>query len=205
MNKKLLIIGCPRSGTGYACKLLRALGLDIGHEVWGKHGMSCWWAIFDTYRPGVWYWPLDRDLQEFLDKYPKPLSYENCIVLHQTRYPLKVIRSLAYPHPVQPRAWRYVFHHIPGSMDDPILLCAMRAWYYLNLEAEKKALVTYPVEMLDPDGLCTASIPKGKAYNTNTADRDTPEYTWDDLHAQDPELTKRIRELAARYGYKETT
>lgn len=42
MNLDLLILGHPRSGTGYMAKLFSSFGIDIGHEFIGKNGISCW-------------------------------------------------------------------------------------------------------------------------------------------------------------------
>lgn len=41
-NLDFLILGHPRSGTGYMYKLFNSLGFDIKHEMIGKDGMSCW-------------------------------------------------------------------------------------------------------------------------------------------------------------------
>jgi len=40
--RKILIVGHPRTGTGYTASLLGQLGLDIGHERDGKDGISSW-------------------------------------------------------------------------------------------------------------------------------------------------------------------
>jgi hypothetical protein len=40
--KKLVIIGCARSGTKYSSMLFRQLGLEIGHEEEGRDGISDW-------------------------------------------------------------------------------------------------------------------------------------------------------------------
>ena len=44
---KLLIYGHPRCGTGYISALLKNLNLDIGHEEFGKDGISSWMLCFD--------------------------------------------------------------------------------------------------------------------------------------------------------------
>ena len=36
--KKILVVGHPRTGTGYAAKLLQSWGLDVQHEKMGKDG-----------------------------------------------------------------------------------------------------------------------------------------------------------------------
>lgn len=54
INRKILVVGHPRTGTGYMSKLLSSTGLEIGHEWIGSDGMSCWmFATEDgNYAPG---------------------------------------------------------------------------------------------------------------------------------------------------------
>ena len=41
-EKKILVVGHPRTGTGYTAKLLQSWGLDVQHEEMGKDGISSW-------------------------------------------------------------------------------------------------------------------------------------------------------------------
>lgn len=41
-HRKILVVGHPRTGTGYSASILRQMGLDIGHEKSGKDGLSSW-------------------------------------------------------------------------------------------------------------------------------------------------------------------
>tara|TARA_Y100000389_G_scaffold95188_1_gene91843 strand:+ start:1088 stop:1795 length:708 start_codon:yes stop_codon:yes gene_type:complete len=41
-NVDFLILGHPRSGTGYISKLFSGYGIKIGHECIDEHGISCW-------------------------------------------------------------------------------------------------------------------------------------------------------------------
>jgi LPS sulfotransferase NodH len=54
IKRKILVVGHPRTGTGYMSKLLSSTGLEIGHEWIGRDGMSCWmFATEDgNYTPG---------------------------------------------------------------------------------------------------------------------------------------------------------
>jgi hypothetical protein len=47
LYRPLLIVGHPRCGSGYMSKLLQALGLDVGHEKMGQHGISSWMFAVD--------------------------------------------------------------------------------------------------------------------------------------------------------------
>lgn len=41
-QKKILVVGHPRTGTGYTAKLLQSWGLDVQHERMGEDGTSNW-------------------------------------------------------------------------------------------------------------------------------------------------------------------
>ena len=41
-KKKILVVGHPRTGTGYTAKLLQSWGLDVQHERMGEDGTSDW-------------------------------------------------------------------------------------------------------------------------------------------------------------------
>ena len=41
-TKKILVVGHPRTGTGYTAKLLQSWGLDVQHEKMGEDGTSDW-------------------------------------------------------------------------------------------------------------------------------------------------------------------
>ena len=43
-----LIVGHPRSGTGYMSKLFTSMGYQVGHETIGPHGTSCWTFATDS-------------------------------------------------------------------------------------------------------------------------------------------------------------
>ena len=71
-NKNIIVLGFPRSGTGYIAKYLQAYEFDVGHEKLGKNGTSDWRLV-----PG----------------YTKK---NNDFLIHVVRYPLNVIASNAY-------------------------------------------------------------------------------------------------------------
>lgn len=51
LDKKLLIIGHPRSGTGYMSRLMSSFGLNVGHEKLKKNGISSWMLAVDEVPP----------------------------------------------------------------------------------------------------------------------------------------------------------
>ena len=43
---RILILGHPRSGTGYTASCFRAAGWEVGHEIIGRDGIASWmWAV----------------------------------------------------------------------------------------------------------------------------------------------------------------
>jgi hypothetical protein len=75
-DKKLLIIGCPRSGTLYTTKGLQKQGYDINHEAHGKDGMVSWTA---AHKKGI-YGRLPKDFRKWE-------------IRHQLRNPLDTVSS----------------------------------------------------------------------------------------------------------------
>jgi hypothetical protein len=85
MDTQILILGNPRSGTGYMSKLLQELGYDIGHETMGKNGTSNWlYAVNDVPPPSFTWIPGSRN------------NYKFDIIIHVIRDPSTCIPSIAY-------------------------------------------------------------------------------------------------------------
>lgn len=104
--KRLLVIGCGRSGTRYTAKVLRRLDLDIGHEKDGDDGQVSWRAVPAWSR----------------SEYP--------VVIHQVREPLSVISSF---HTVMSSSWKFICENEPRiEMKEPLLVRCMKYWLYWN-------------------------------------------------------------------------
>ena len=50
VSKKVVVIGHPRCGSGFAAHVLSSVGLDVGHEVMGENGISSWMFAVDDER-----------------------------------------------------------------------------------------------------------------------------------------------------------
>lgn len=216
-KKKLLIVGCGRSGTLYSAQAMRVLGLDIRHELErgpeapvGNDGFASWFLAADDPNP-----PFG----------PTAAGFDFELVIHQVRHPLKVIPSVAQ-FILQQGVYSpdFIKKHAPqtelnaGEFElDPrqqLLLKAARYWYYWNLLAQERAGVTMRVEELK-ENLSRVGEALRLTFNpehldnlsprTNSRDlfvREQPwQVSWEDLHALDPAIYEKIRELAASYGY----
>lgn len=195
-KKILCIIGCGRSGTNFSNQYFENLGLKIGHEKLKKNGISSWCLVPNT-TERLW-GPSWQDIKHF-DK----------SVFHQVRHPLKVISSL---QTITTKSWDFISKFIPIKKQDCLILKAMKYWYYWNLLAEKKAIYTYKVEDIDKEldkifQVASFKMPEDKndilkkiSRKVNT--RKHSSLTWKDLEKEDKELTRKIKSLAKRYGYK---
>lgn len=193
MNK-VLITGCPKSGTKYTTVLLKHLGLDFGHEEQtGKDGQTNWMLA-----PGKKSKPLEG---------PSFKKFKDAIILHQIRHPLDTISSCT-----KIGQWKYICNYIPVEAYEYALLKSMNLYFYWNRMAERLASWTYRIESLPeiwelfcekinhpeltPDRDKIKEIPT----NINTA-KPYKRVTWDILDATDKRLSHKIFTMAYKHGY----
>lgn len=216
-QKKILIIGCGRSGTLYSAEVFRALGLNIHHErdraqdpPCGRDGFASWFLTVDDPQP-----PFGPNADGCQFEY----------ILHQVRDPLKVIASFAqFILQKGQKSYAFLEKHLPDlkagiddsdlSMKEKLILQSSRYWYHWNLLAEKKATETVQVEKLNLI-LPRLSADLGIDYHPDSIARISRETNqrglyltdppwvidWKYIERLDPRLHDQIRTLAARYGY----
>jgi hypothetical protein len=193
--KTLLITGCAKSGTLYIASVLKANGMDFGHQRMKAEGISTWDLATNPKR-GRW-------------KKLRLKDYQFAHIFHQVRHPLKVISSVYRSE--NETSWKYILSQIPQikPTDSHLVKCA-KYWYYWNLKAEELAEWTYRLEDLDQlweefGTRIGKKIDRDKvahvAKDLNTA-RPSTQFTWDDLQRElDPALYSNLRALADKYGY----
>lgn len=129
---KLLVTGCPRSGTKYISRVLQALGADVTHHTMGHDGLASWcMAVTAADAP----WGPARDERQRFD-----------LVFHQVRNPARVIPSMVTLHA---DSWAFVCRHVPCDPSEPLLLRCAKCWYYWNRQAERIAQWRYRIEALE--------------------------------------------------------
>jgi len=190
VDKKLLILGCGRSGTRYFSDLLRSNDIDVQHEKIGNDGVACWYSVFNSNKPPVSF---------FLPNYKET----EFIKIHQVRNPIDVIASA---HTLMPHSWEYVRRSIPINENDNLLLTCMKYWYYWNVEAEKNSIFTYKIEDIrtkisDILPLIGKNPQDFKFNSVGSNSRKHQDLTWEDLYSENSELADLIKSLAAKYGY----
>lgn len=190
--KKLLIVGCGRSGTTYTSEILAKMGVNIGHEIESEDGIISWYMTVDGVPPF---------------NLPKRSSYIFNIIIHQVRNPLKVIASAQTFHV---ESWKYIYAHIPEiNKNDSLLIKSAKYWYYWNLLAEKRSMYTYRIEYFDKiANKIIKDIGVGshdqvilKKYSTNINSREHRGIELSDIKKQNVKLYDNIIELALKYGY----
>lgn len=195
-SEKIGIIGCGRSGTKYVSELFMNQNKVVLHECLGLNGISSWCLVPKTYERH--FGPSYFELEEL-----------GIPLVHQVRHPLKVISSVKT---FGNKSWEFISKFIPVKKSDSIILKGMKYWYYWNKMAEKRSIYTYRVENIDIHLEKIFEIGRFKipvnftelldttSRNVNTRNPNT--LTWNDLENEDIELTKRIKHLARKYGYK---
>ncbi len=102
INRNLLAIGHPRTGSGYTSAILKAYGLDIGHERMGKDGIVSWmFTVYDLNNPF------------YLNKYAKSryyASFENIIMF--ARDPFTAIPSIMRENSAAETSFEFRRKHI---------------------------------------------------------------------------------------------
>lgn len=196
--KKLLIIGCGRSGTEFMATFLRASGLDVLHErPCSKDGCVSWPMVVSHYSP---WGPLEEN--------PR---YEH--IFHQVRNPLHVITSWTVNlKQLKSDEWRFVRAHIPEiSSSDPLLVHAAKYWYYWNLKAEALAEWRYRIEDLNElleefseriEFPLEHDVLSNLPHTINSWRSTLQKITWRELEAiLEPSFFLKLQEMAERYGY----
>jgi len=209
-KRRVLIVGNSRSGTTYVCRMLKEVGLRVGHEYVLEDGTVSCYFFMDTPK-----YPLSPSTP------PKGLiahvgqrmrDYEFKHVLHLVRDPLKTIGSIWKTMGTEHQKWLEKHGVIPKDLK-PKLRKAMHAWYEVNKRCERLTKNRYRLEdmkdqhvwenMLDDLGLPPFSIPKvpKTAKNASRGIFKAKRVTWNDLYDMDPGMCSKIAKMAKRYDY----
>lgn len=203
----LLVVGCPRSGTKYAARLLQEAGAEVGHEWLFRSGLVSCHMTVEHHR-----WRVPGYDGRFFNLKHSLFRH----VYHQVREPLATISSLR--HWVR-EPWAQLFLQVAEEtagikVEQPPLDLAMEIYYRWNLAAEAVATHTYRVEDLGPSS--PASDMLGQAvrihvgvehYAAVPRDVNKTEYrkrplTWKELAMASRHLAARCQEMGRRYGYR---
>jgi len=168
MNK-YIIIGCPRSGTGFASKFF-----NIGHETLNKNGISSWCLVNDPplYGPS---------LEEVKIKFPETP------IFHQIRNPIDTISSFLSMSDV---AWDYFHKSLNLNHLNSKVKNGMEIYYKWNVRSKQIATLTYKLENIED---VFPNIRRNINKKTNT--RQHKSYTERDFLNEDENLWGKIQDL----------
>lgn len=96
-QKKILVTGHPRSGTGYMSVLLQKYGLDVGHEVMGRDGISSW-TFANLNATKIPRWTKDDAV---------PSDYDFIHRIHVLRNPVDCVSSIRYTEDINCKSFLY--------------------------------------------------------------------------------------------------
>ncbi len=131
----LLVLGHPRSGTGFMAQALTVLGCDVGHEEMGAAGTSSW--MFAAQADAV---PYTTDGTTSLD-----VDFER--VIHVVRSPEKVIASMAFTSLPDLRSTNFMSRYIRLDTSVGVVEQAVQTWLGWNkLIAARRPDVRIKVE-----------------------------------------------------------
>lgn len=114
---KFLIIGHPRTGTGYAAKLLQSAGYDVGHEKMGDNGISSW------------FWPT-KDTDPPYGATPYTPDFKPDVTIHIVRHPKDAIASVQYTETTT-ELYRAYYTSIPSNLPTARAMESLAGWHQL--------------------------------------------------------------------------
>lgn len=198
-EKKILVVGHPRTGTGYTSKLLQSWGLDVQHEKMGKDGTSNW-----TYAA------VESDAPLFDGKFS---DHEWHTIIYCVRDPKGTIASVAYTEDTNEHSLNYRKKWGKYKLTDNKLTNAIRsivAWD--KLIGKIKPHVTFRIE--DGAEELFKQLQKRKVKVTwndewlSKKDNARPHAGFDKLQEESGYILAREREkinaYCDKYGYDRT-
>ena len=219
-HRKLMVVGCPRSGTKFMAATMRKIKLDILHEANGADGTSSW--MFAARAEKYPFFPWEAQPRAHVGEKRDEFEYDQR--WHQVRHPLKTVGSVAL---VLGSRKNFQWQWIAEQLDDPYIteiendwLRSMRFVYKWNL-LEKETEWRYRLEDLDerwPEMMQRLGMPPCPVPKTNrtmnhakrrpkwtklTKEEIERNPTWDELRLLDPLLAKKLKGMAERYGYQD--
>jgi len=187
-------LGVPRSGTQWTSDVMKACGLDVGHERMGKNGTSCGFAV----------WQPHTDELPLTNQDIRGVTFDH--TFHLCRDPLATLRT--FPEIIQwdeRSSWfrRHGFHPPDGPWDPK--LAALR---YLAITRQKLLDAHLPLFRVDKVKLDWPRISKALGLPDEPPRlprrNSRPPFwtpTWQDLNDLDEHATKLLKTFASRAGY----
>lgn len=204
-----LILGHPRSGTGYISKLFTSYGVNIGHETIDEHGISCWTFVTlnCNHFNGV---PKSKSQKSIKGIARQDLKYRHLV--HNVRNPFDVINSI---YQTEANTHSQVFrllHAVPkiDSNLDTLSQTILSVTRWNKMISELKPEIIFKVEdcaeevkdYLEKLKFSVAdSLFMDTQYNTRKKSKSN-KLTIDDYKDVPAYILKELDEYCKTYGYK---
>jgi hypothetical protein len=189
-----LITGSARSGTLHMATMLRAAGVNAGHE--RAVSVRAWREL----RPG--------EVEASWLAAPLGLSAHT---VHQVRHPLATVSSLLHrgafaPHNVRSRWGRYAARFLPGLLEEPTVIERV-CRYYIEWNALVRADTRWRIEdvtdarVAEAVGLAADQVAAGRAMLPGAMHQSlATSLGWEDIPAR---FRDELRRLTVEFGYDE--
>jgi hypothetical protein len=199
-NVRIIVTGCPRSGTLSMKNMLRAAGYDVLHEKMGPQGTV---SNFYQFQPKKGYWPPDCKHQG--EKYTLRGTTH---YVHLVRNPLKCVPSMAR---IVSRGWREWLgeNDVVDPNIKPKLLWSAHAWVALNQLAQQTSeSMTFlhsarvRIEKVEEDWYNTHLNPIERPLHQHrgSGNRKSEPLTYADVKVMGS-IGVQIKDMAEEYGY----
>lgn len=166
---KYIIIGCPRSGTGYASKFF-----NLGHEYMNQNGISSWCLVNDPPLFG----PSLKEVKE---------TFKNVKIFHQVRNPIDTISSF---FSMSDKAWRYFEKELGLNTQNTRLKNGMLIYYHWNKLCLDLSDFTYKLEDIEKKFPTVQN-----RVDKKTNQRKHPNFTENDCIREDNILWDKIQDF----------
>lgn len=198
-KRKFLILGHPRSGTGFMSILLQRYGYRVGHEWMMEDGISSWMFVVE-------------DNQIFIDRTLNRKNFDFEYIIMNIRHPLDIVSSTYFTENTVKRSLnhRAKFVDMEGLNDVEQTVKSVLGWYRL-IEMQRPHLIIHvdrnPEEKMfyflkrfeNYDRLSEPKPKLKKKINTRKHDKLTFSFLKENCR---PELIEEFEDFCKLYGYK---
>jgi hypothetical protein len=184
MKKKYVILGCPRSGTGYASMLFKYNNIQVNHEILGSDGISSW-CLFPSLPDSKLYGP---SLNEVINEF----NMDSIEFIHLHRHPLNVISSL---QTISNTSWNYINKCLNLSPELDKLTRSIEFWVNWNLSIEN--ITSNLISIEDLSTHYKLNIYPNKKYNSRAAQYEN----FNINQLKESNSFPKLKKLSKKYGY----
>lgn len=199
-ERRILIVGCPRSGTKYISQVFKKAGLSSTHENDKGKDVVVGWRYAASGKAFCYHF---RHICRFYTEFTQ--------VWHQVRNPVKVLRSL--PALGDYRNWAHIVDSRLGLGDRRSLEYGMQFWLSWTRRCDDMCDWRYRVEDVQDGSKVWRKMckrldlgeqglpPVSQRNNTRVKHKRYRSVTLADMRAADPGLAGKVIRRAKKYGY----